>query len=62
MKLEINIKYLQKEYTQEEINIINDIFGLPCKNIYFKLYVDENIDENHKFINFTGISGSGKSF
>jgi len=61
MKLKIDIKYLQSEYTEKELNVINDIFGIFTKNVYFNLNVDEYINENYKFINFCGISGSGKT-
>jgi len=61
MKLQLNIKYQQTDYTDKEINIITDIFGIPCNNIYFNLKVNEEIDNKYKFINFTGISGSGKT-
>jgi ABC-type ATPase with predicted acetyltransferase domain len=61
MKLKFNIKFTQKEYTENETNIIKNIFGVPAKEIYYKLLVNENIDDKHKFINFTGISGSGKT-
>jgi len=61
MKLQVNIKYEQKMYTKEEGKIIKDIFGLNATSIYFNLNINEEIDEKHKIINFTGISGSGKT-
>jgi len=61
MNLNIHVKYMQTDYKENEINIIKDIFGLVCKNVYFNLNINENINDNHKFINFNGISGTGKT-
>jgi len=61
MNLDIDIKFLQTEFKDNELKIINDIFGLICKNIYFNLTVHEKINDKYKFINFSGISGSGKT-
>lgn len=61
MTLDLDIKFLQTEYKENEINIIKDIFGLVCRNVYFNLSVHEHIPKKHKFINFNGISGTGKT-
>jgi len=61
MKLQLNINYKQTNYTNKEMQLVADIFGAPCNNIDFNLKVNEDIDDKYKFINFTGISGSGKT-
>lgn len=61
MNLNINVKYLQKDYTQNELDIITNIFGLFTKNVYFSLNINEQFSDDYKFLNFSGISGSGKT-
>jgi len=56
----INVKKNKEEYTENEIDIINNIFGMFVKNIYFSFNC-KVIVENEKIINFSGISGSGKT-
>jgi len=61
MRLRLNIQYKQKQFTGNETELIKNIFGVPAKDIYFKLLVNEEINDKYKFVNFTGISGSGKT-
>jgi len=61
MRLRLNIQYKQKQFTENETELIKNIFGVPAKDIYFKLLVNEEISDKYKFVNFTGISGSGKT-
>lgn len=57
----IDEKYYKEDYSQKELDMINNIFGLFTKNIYFSMYCDVTVEEDDKFINFAGISGSGKT-
>ena len=62
INLNIDIEYKITNYTEEEINLIKDIFGLFTKDIYFKMKVNEVIDlDKYEFIGFTGFSGNGKT-
>ena len=61
MNYHIDIKHQKDEYTDKELEIINEVFGLFTKNIYFSMYCDIEVESTDKFINFAGISGSGKT-
>jgi ABC-type ATPase with predicted acetyltransferase domain len=59
--LDVKIKFDKKGFTQEEIDLSNEIFGMFSKDIYFEINVEYLLTENERFINFFGISGSGKT-
>jgi ABC-type ATPase with predicted acetyltransferase domain len=55
-----DVNYTKKEYTEEEKNLIKELFGILGADIYFKLYVNIRL-MGEKFVNFFGLSGSGKT-
>jgi len=56
----IDVSMKKEEYSEQELELINGIFGLFTKNIYFSMYCNISVIDE-KFINFSGISGSGKT-
>jgi len=59
-KIDVGIEFKKQEYLESELNLVNDIFGIFTKNVYFKIDVNHELN-NDKFVNFFGISGSGKT-
>ena len=59
--INVDIKYTQEDYTEDELALITDIFGIFSKNVYFSMFCNEQVPLNYDFITFTGISGSGKT-
>jgi predicted ribonuclease YlaK len=60
-KVNVGIEFKKQEYSENELNLVNDIFGIFTKNVYFKIGVDTDLEHDDKFVNFFGISGSGKT-
>ena len=60
MVINIDVRKEKEHFSEDEIQLINDIFGLFVKNVYFSMKADIAITDE-KFINFTGISGVGKT-
>ena len=61
LHLELNKKFVKKSFTPHELELIKDIFGLLPKDVYFEIDVKEIVAKEHKFINFYGSSGEGKT-
>lgn len=61
VKYSIDVRKEKDKFTQEEMDFINNIFGIFVKNVYFSMRANLEIEDNYKFINFTGISGVGKT-
>jgi len=59
-KIFCDVNYTKKKYTEKEKELINELFGLLGADIYFKLYVNIHL-MCEKFVNFFGLSGSGKT-
>jgi len=59
-KIFCDVNYTKKEYTEKEKELIGELFGLLGADIYFKLYVNIHL-MGEKFVNFFGLSGSGKT-
>ena len=59
--VQLDLKFDKESFSNEEISLVNDIFGLFVKNVYFKLVVDEKIRDTDRIVNFFGISGAGKT-
>jgi ABC-type ATPase with predicted acetyltransferase domain len=60
MNYGINVRLAKEDFQQKELDLINNIFGLFTKNVYFSMNCEFEV-ESDKFINFSGISGSGKT-
>ena len=61
MVINIDVRKEKDKFEENEIELINNIFGLFVKNVYFSMKANIKIEEDQKFINFTGISGVGKT-
>lgn len=57
----IDVKKEKEHFTNEEREMIDNIFGLFVKNVYFSMKASIDVLDTDKFINFTGISGVGKT-
>lgn len=57
----IDVRKEKEKFDEEEIKLINNIFGLFVKNVYFSMRAKIQVKNTDKFINFTGISGVGKT-
>lgn len=57
----IDVRKEKEKFNEEEIKLINNIFGLFVKNVYFSMRAKIQVKNTDKFINFTGISGVGKT-
>jgi len=61
LDINVNVRYQQEGYTESELNLIKNIFGIFSENVYFSMSCQESIPMDYDFITFTGISGSGKT-
>jgi ABC-type ATPase with predicted acetyltransferase domain len=59
--IKVKTEFKKEEFTEKERVLIEDIFGIFAADIYFRIEVNQNLKEHHKFVNFFGISGSGKT-
>lgn len=57
----IDVKKQQTQFSEQDKKMIDNIFGLFVKNVYFSMKAKINVEKNDQFINFTGISGVGKT-
>ena len=57
----VDVRKEKEKFDEEEIKLINNIFGLFVKNVYFSMRAKIQVKSTDKFINFTGISGVGKT-
>jgi len=61
MQYVIDVMKRKQEFSSDEKTMINDIFGLFVKNVYFSMKAKIDVKNTDKIINFAGISGVGKT-
>lgn len=62
MKINRKVEYPIKEFSQEELKLSQDVFGLVPQSVYFNFSVDLDIDvDRYKLVYVYGLSGEGKT-
>ena len=61
LHLNLQSKFEKTNFSEQEKDIMIEIFGLIAKDVYFEIKVNETITKDKKFINFYGSSGEGKT-